>query len=543
MSSDSFYNQSEFRYKSILVKSKKYGRYSLSQTDFDTGTYRITKPGYYVLTENIKFNPNSDNNWMPTPDQSEYSSNAYRLGFFAAISVETHDVHIDLNSYTLEQHPIHALQQRFYANIELADQPFIPTQGPANFGLKISSASRCVIENGTLGISAHHGIHGNNNTEIIIKNVIVRDFEIAAIALNGVNNLLIKSCKITNNRHDIPVLGTYSAARFIIPVLKYAVAKHPDITFNSISGEDITNTLQNEIDVVLDQYIQSNYDFNSITNKLFKNNSGLIDGNCYGILINKVGVAVHGFANKVKEGLSNNVTICNTTINNIKCNVHQIVTIPVDSSMELKDQTPQLGTFCEAFDFNKASSSSGRYVGNSLSNAHMFLAKCKNQDEKGPYNTLSITKESVDWAESGDPYDGKFMFNGDCMFHINKGVVGLRIDSTKNCFLYQNRITNIYNGGKKFTMNPDDFVLDDNFDIVGDYAGDKAHGMVIAGSSGIWMEYISIVDIQSIYGYSYGVAIVNGTDVSHKNDIIVEKVSGKYGDSTLFVDGDSNWLN
>ena len=62
MSSKKFHNQTEFRYKSIMIKSKKNNTYRLSQTSFDNGTYRITKPGMYILTENIKFNPNPDNN-------------------------------------------------------------------------------------------------------------------------------------------------------------------------------------------------------------------------------------------------------------------------------------------------------------------------------------------------------------------------------------------------------------------------------------------------------------------------------------------------
>ena len=54
----------------------------LSQNDFKYGTYRITKPGYYLLTENISFAPNANisqntspneknelHNFQPTPEQ------------------------------------------------------------------------------------------------------------------------------------------------------------------------------------------------------------------------------------------------------------------------------------------------------------------------------------------------------------------------------------------------------------------------------------------------------------------------------------------
>jgi len=60
------------------------------------------------------------------------------------------------------------------------------------------------------------GIHGNENSNVVINNVKFRDFEVAAISLNNVDNLEIKHCETLRNRHDVPVLGLFSAARFIL---------------------------------------------------------------------------------------------------------------------------------------------------------------------------------------------------------------------------------------------------------------------------------------------------------------------------------------
>ena len=43
------------------------------------------------------------------------------------------DVILDLNGFIIEQSENHKFQQRFYANIELANSPFIPNQGPGPF--------------------------------------------------------------------------------------------------------------------------------------------------------------------------------------------------------------------------------------------------------------------------------------------------------------------------------------------------------------------------------------------------------------------------
>ena len=41
------------------------------------------------------------------------------------------------------------------------------------------------------------------------------DFEVAAVSLNNVDDLEISNCNIIRNRQDVPVVGMFSAARFI----------------------------------------------------------------------------------------------------------------------------------------------------------------------------------------------------------------------------------------------------------------------------------------------------------------------------------------
>jgi hypothetical protein len=98
-------------------------------------TFRIRTPGVYRLGEDISFNPNSrfaGGNGAPTEEQfvaGLYSRRAYGLGFFAAITIECSDVDLDLAGHKLEQSVEHALTQRFFSLIELADAPFHYAQG------------------------------------------------------------------------------------------------------------------------------------------------------------------------------------------------------------------------------------------------------------------------------------------------------------------------------------------------------------------------------------------------------------------------------
>ena len=59
------------------------------------------------------------------------------------------------------------------------------------------------------------GIRGNENRKVEIRDVTLRDLEVAVVSLNNVESLIIQGCHVQGNRHDVPVNGVLSAARFI----------------------------------------------------------------------------------------------------------------------------------------------------------------------------------------------------------------------------------------------------------------------------------------------------------------------------------------
>lgn len=198
----------------------------ITNDDFVLGTLIIDEPGDYKLCEDIVFKPNPYGGssagispldaFVPNFHDGVYDENEYGMGFFSAISIKTSGVNLYLDCHTLEQSPEHALLQRFYANIELASSPFLPKVGPHDFGDGFVPATDVqILGPGTLGRSSHHGIHGNENSNIVIRDVTFEDFEVGAVSLNNVDDLVIEDCKITNNRHDVPVIGAWSGALFI----------------------------------------------------------------------------------------------------------------------------------------------------------------------------------------------------------------------------------------------------------------------------------------------------------------------------------------
>lgn len=258
---------------------------NLRQDDFSHGTYRIKTAGCYRLAEDIEFQPNcqcdvhrpstsggseTEHCWEPydedrgctlTPTRAQrqagggYDEPAWKLGFFAAVTIEADDVLLDLNGYTLQQSPRHHARQRFFANVELGAAPFAfvhgaPT-GPANFGrpslapnrVKISGCAGdgnggdatgrgpgCSVPSGsgsaddghdplgahgTLGRSSHHGIHGNDARTVLVERLRIEDYEVAAVSLNGGHYTVVRQVE-TSTADRLPFNSLLSQSIFAL---------------------------------------------------------------------------------------------------------------------------------------------------------------------------------------------------------------------------------------------------------------------------------------------------------------------------------------
>jgi len=151
--------------------------------DFVPGTVRIRSPGTYHIKENIEFNPTGSHlSWSGIPEDSNtYPQNGgYILGFFAALTVEADNVEIDCGGNSIAMSQNFHRKQRFFSIIELGSAPFIAGQGPPQFanGIVTSaplvSARNVSIRNCVLGLSSHHGMHGNDNDGVTIDNLTIK---------------------------------------------------------------------------------------------------------------------------------------------------------------------------------------------------------------------------------------------------------------------------------------------------------------------------------------------------------------------------------
>jgi len=476
--------------------------------------------------EDIVFEPNPNDDFLPTAAQTAGGASAeyptapfggYHLGFFAAITVEGKNIFLDLNGKILRQSQVFDLQQRFYANIELASTPFIPNQGPANFGDLITSADTCLISNGTLGLSSHHGIHGNSMKKVIIQNLNIVEFEVAGIALNGGEHCLTRNVNICNMSRTIPVLSTYSAGRFIQPFLKQIIAAQPtaalEFTDGAKTGEQILNNLVAKMDTVLDAV----KDGQPVPDGIFKNSSGLYDGGGYGIVLNSRGVVVNGFKTSRVGAVGNDdMIIHNVQIENMETGQGEIIGI---SNADDPNHDPaayggkvQVGPVGSVFQV-KVVSTAGAYIGNVVSDAKLFVGKFSTGS-----GTVNITEPIINWALSRADnleqvlLDNNYYFvsGGDSMSHVMKGIIGLFVSAGKNIKCFDIKIKCIKNTSLPGVDSSDK--TSDKVAIVPlktVYNGGASRGIAIVGSEQVFMKNMDVSVIKSECGNGCGLDLIN----------------------------------
>ena len=538
---------------------------SMRQRDFADGALRITQGRcIYRLEEDVEFHPNPTSNFMPRKDQGRlYPSPPYQLGFFAAIVVEADEVVIDLNGKMLAQSAIHALEQRFFACIELSSQPFIEGQGPSKFE-KETTCHDVVVRNGLLGRSSHHGIHGVGCSDVLLENLQISDFEVGGIHLNGVERVLIRETSVGPTRSDVPVNAMYSNARFLMPHLTAILKRDPEasiVLWRSeeescvcaravggvtpclcmrgvsvrYSGKTIAAALEAAMAAVR-RDVEAGVDVGTTDGWLsgfFAHSTKVTDGSAYGVVINQRGVAIDGFLTEVPEHPSRNVALCNVCVEGIE--THLVEVVGVNSACTQEERTRareervygagvkmMAGPVGDVFRFKQVTDPMGRYHGNALTDAQLFIAKNAASDsEKG---TTNLCPEAIEWAAtgvpittwlSGDPY--YYVFNGDSMAHVSKGNIGVFIQGVVMAALQNVDVNGVEQRGKKGQGCPMKSHRHPKQNLL-HYQGASARGVVFAGTRDVFTNDVAVRGVRSAESSAAGIEFIGSNDLMRGSD-------------------------
>jgi hypothetical protein len=409
----------------------------LNNSNFTAGTYRIRSSGTYILDEDLVFNPTGTSGQPPG------------VGWFAAIGVETDNVIIDLNGHTMTESMdfANAHIANVYAHIELDNSPFAGNAQGVGFAAagstypgetKFVSASNVWIKNGTLALSGHWGIHGNNNSGIFLDNLRIYDWEVAGLTLNGLTNSYFNNLDISGSQHLITVKALPLNIALIQEQLAGFGTTGPIGEQAVIINNNLTTFLQNN------QSIYTPLPFP--------------DGSVYGILIAggspfsaPFPLDTAGCAEAIADTngtKGKNIIIKNTNIHDILASPLETIAIGSNNGGFLSLLT--LGVF-GMLRYDDLFDSAGNYNPNSLAIANAFVALQNlnaNPNLAGNFPpNLNLILEAIVTNNSALFYaNGIPIFGRNFMSSVLTGVFGFRIDcSAQDVFLINCSTNSIIN--------------------------------------------------------------------------------------------------
>lgn len=504
-------------------------RVILTNADFSEGTLIVTHACLLDLQEDVVFGPNPHHGFtVRRPEQSDTykHESGFSVGFFAAISIEARSgVVLEGNGHTFSQHPSHAMLQRFYAHIELANSPFVVGEGPVPFAPLFRPAKNVLIKNVRFGRSAHFGVSGNGNENIFLQHLTFADYEIAAFKLNGVHGALVQDVRALGHFTNVPVNAEFSQTTFLLDMLKRAPHRPPE--------------LDSAIHRIQALHVQARADIESLGRisktlheeayNLFASDSGIqTGGTTYGFVITDLGSAVGPIQmDHSEKGSSRDVFIERVSVTGTRSHTVEFVTL-----VDHKGQFIH-GPIGGLLNIDRIFKQYGSITKDPLANLMFEFARY--------YETLSPTSRHglgrpnipiplLMWVErTGGPLDASFgrmmkengmrvSTNSDGMGHVNKGLMVCRIQSSDNVYLVDVDL------GDAFATGPPPYRGSDVWMPVGTsinpvtyngkdhrgghplqhpmygYHGNDIHGLAIASSYDVSYEGISTGHLNSING-------------------------------------------
>merc|ERR1719242_1463836 len=557
--------------QNTLDSAAEYLYVELSQKDFVEGTYRIVHPGTYILIEDIVFDFNApptelqqdedwspnefidgDIWWWPRKDQEdEYPGastyfNPYTLGFFAGISVETSDVVIDLNGFSLRMSDAFYLQQRFFSLIELANRPFAPGKGAANWGWIEKYASNVLIQNGDLGLSSHHCVHGNFLNNVIVRNVTMSQFDVAGFGCGQCVKVTLLHLDVGPQHQSIPVLGRYTHARAALPRLQHLAENYGEwvVPFwdRSPTISSLVERLIAQMDMTYDYVINGNeigeddadYTEWLEAKKLFINEAGYQDASAsYGIVF-AGGAAVSAIGTRIEN--EGDITISNVVVHGLRSHVMEKYKVYGASTT-----VTMRGFFRDTFDWEAMTDqfddlSSAKYIGNAWED--IMMATVLNDDISADWSFLYTTQIEdyvKEWVMSGDGSENgadlerwlDVHCGTDIQVHSVKGAIGVRVDGADNLQVDNLRIFDILSTTELGSMRCGEYdapmIAGEEVYIQPGFNGHRVHGLTTVYTNGV-LKDVEIENVRSNYGNAYGLRVFDGCDIELQGDVHVSDI-------------------
>lgn len=352
--------------------------------DFVNGTLRIKYPCAIKLIEDIIFDPIGEdkNNIYCDPENSKdpenYQNKSFQFGFHTAISVESDYVVIDLNGKRISQGLRHFNLQPVYSHITLNTCPVSNNNTLDRYFIDSSVQSDyCIIMNGKLGLSSGYGVSGIGNSNILLENLEIKSFRLAALYFKCITHSGFDRIFIDGSDNQIYVNNKFRNMTLLRRCCKMMIRS----ATKAEALTDLTNRL-NKCNKIIDTVLNDIFNFGKVDEK--RSDTKIFipvsskESLCFGIFI-------HCQKDEEDKYISDCINIENCYIKGIKSEYRP--------EKYLKDQIDSVGyPLLIKSVFNEQ----GKYIGNHLSNLQLCISRWANPDVEGSDPHLFYYRSDLD---------------------------------------------------------------------------------------------------------------------------------------------------
>ena len=426
-----------------------------------------------------------------------------------------------------------------------------------------------IIRNGVLGLTSHHGIHGNYNKNIQLRNLVVRDFETHGIQFNGFDTIVLDDVEVGPTSSKAFFNGEYGHMRALLPRFRAVAQEIGDdeepIKFygrdRPTSMREITGEIQQQLDMAFayvvhgKKYSPENsspavYESYKSMLKLFINEDGIPNGGAqYGIFLNTFGASVFTY-NLYTGFYSTNAILNNVRIHDMSHEMQEYVRIfrPHSGDIIINPFNAPLNAEELFVDITDKNNEHGgfMYKGNIVLDAYIAM---NYYSDNWDYLQMQLLMNNflTTWAIGDDTSTVtkntvNFGCNSDVMIHSGKGINGLRLDGVQNVQIKDLSIYNLYDStpiGSELCGEYDDLSCASCANDGGHFrqtqpmqigfTGNMNQAININAAIDVTIENINIDTIESKTGPAFGISIWPACDVTLKGDINVKNIKSGTG--------------
>ena len=414
--------------------------------------------------------------------------------------------------------------------------------------------------------------NGNYNEDVVISNVMIRDFQTHGIQLNGYHNVLMEDLEIGPSTNKAFLNGNYGQLRALLPTLRRIAAQKPLDTISFNGREHTEYTMQDLLDR-LEPAMLSAFEWalaaaagehavgepvdvpDDPEAALFANGWGLSYGAVtYGIFLNYPSAGIFGW--HVNDARSEGATLRKVHIHDITRKGKEVIGLAQRGRVycnafngplplvEMLGDMERVRQFADALLFEgEQEVVAPQYVGDIVTDVHVAMFEFGRDDFDHwagiPY--FGEHQGLLQWAKGENPGylssdDGTLSVycNNDAMFHPSKGLVGIKVSGSNQVELdgvTVSSLVDLTDFGHDLCGKKDLYHFSQQSPYQIGFCMNMVHGVAIDFSAAeIKGDGLRIDGIYSRTGLAFAVSTWFDTQIRFESKVEIKNVYARFGD-------------